>query len=162
MPRRLTAALNTTIATGATLVLLAGCGGSSSSSSSNFKPGYTSAMKGLGTTASQIGTTIEGAANQSDSQLETTFKSLATHWQSGAAQLDKLTAPSSVSSEFASLKGAASRVETDLNGIASAASSHSESAAKTAAEHLVIDLAAGKTADTKIRSTLGLPAASTG
>ena len=159
MPRRLTAALTTTIATGAVLVLIAGCGGSSSSSSANFKPGYTSAMKALGTTASQIGTTIEGAANQTDSQLETTFKSLATRWQTGATQLDKLTAPSSVSSEFASLKGAASRVETDLNGIASAASSHSQSAAKTAAEHLVVDLAAGKTADSKIRSTLGLPAA---
>jgi hypothetical protein len=159
MPRRLTAAVNTTIATGAALVLLAGCGGSSSSSSSNFKPGYTSAMKALGTTASQIGTTIEGAASQSDSQLEGTFKSLATHWQTGTGQLDKLTAPSSVSTEFASLKGAASRVETDLNAIASAASSHSQTAAKTAAEHLVIDLAAGKTADTKIRSTLGLPAA---
>jgi hypothetical protein len=159
MPRRLTAAVNTTVATGAMLVLLAGCGGSSSSSSANFKPAYTSAMKALGTTASQVGTTIEGAASQSDSQLEATFKSLATHWQTGTAQLDKLTAPSSVSSEFASLKGAASRVETDLNSIASAASSHSQTAAKTAAEHLVIDLAAGKTADTKIRSTLGLPAA---
>lgn len=160
MPRRLTAAVNTTIATGAMLVLLAGCGGSSSSSSANFKPGYTSAMGALGTTASQIGTTIEGAAGQSDSQLETTFKSLATHWQTGTGRLDKLTAPSSVSTQFANLKGAASRVETDLNGIASAASSHSQTAAKTAAEHLVIDLAAGKTADTKIRSTLGLPASS--
>ncbi len=159
MPRRLTAAVNTTVAAGAALVLLAGCGGSSSSSSANFKPDYTSAMNTLGTTASQIGTTIEGAASQSDSQLEATFKSLAAHWQTGTGQLDKLTAPSSVSSEFASLKGAASRVETDLTSIASAASSHSQTAAKTAAEHLVIDLAAGKTADTKIRSTLGLPAA---
>ncbi len=165
MPRRLTAAVNTTIAAGAALVLLAGCGGSSSSSSAssaNFKPGYTSAMKALGTTASQIGTTIQGAAHQSDSQLESSFKSLATDWQTGTAQLDKLTAPSSVSTAFAGLKGAASRVETDLNAIASAASSHSQTAAKTAAEHLVIDLAAGKAADTKIRSTLGLPAESTG
>jgi cytochrome c556 len=154
--------VNTTIATGAVLVLLAGCGGSSSSSSANFKPGYTSAMKALGTTASQIGTTIEGAANQTDSALESTFKSLASHWQTGTGQLDKLTAPSSVSSEFASLKGAASRVETDLNAIASAASSHSQTAAKTAAEHLVIDLAAGKTADQKIRTTLKLPAETSG
>ena len=104
----------------------------------------------------------DSSSNQTDSELEGTFKSLATHWQTGTAQLDKLTAPSSVSTTFSNLKGAASRVETDLNAIASAASSHSQSAAKTAAEHLVIDLAAGKTADTKIRSTLGLPAESTG
>jgi len=160
MPRRLTAALNTTVATGAVLVLLAGCGGSSSSSSANFKPGYQSAMHALGLTASQIGTTIEGAAAQSDSQLQVTFKSLASHWQTGTVQLDKLTAPSSVSSQFASLKSAASRVEGDLGAIASAASSNNQASAKTAAEHLVIDLAAGKTADQAIRSKLGLPASS--
>jgi hypothetical protein len=157
MPRRLTA---TAATIAASLVLLAGCGGSSSSSSANFKTGYVSAMKGLGTTASQIGTTVEGAQKQTDAQLQSAFKSLAGHWQTGTAQLDKLTAPSSVSTPFGSLKGAASRVETDLNAIASAASTHNGSSAKTAAQHLVIDLAAGKTADQKIRTALKLPAAS--
>jgi hypothetical protein len=157
MPRRLTASAITTVVS---LALLAGCGGSSSSSSANFKPGYQSAMKALATTETQIGKTIEGASGKSDAQLEATFKTLATDWRNGTAQLDKLTAPSSVSSQFTSLKGAAGRITGDLSGIASAAASHSESAAKSAAEHLVIDLASGKTADTKIRSTLGLPAAS--
>jgi hypothetical protein len=156
MPRRLTA---TAATTAASLVLLAGCGGSSSSSSANFKTGYQSAMSGLSTTAAQVGTTVEGAAKASDAQLQSAFKALASHWQTGAAQLDKLTAPSSVATQFSSLKGAASRVEADLNAIASAASTHNSNSAKTAAQHLVIDLAAGKTADTKIRSALKLPAA---
>jgi hypothetical protein len=156
MPRRLTA---TAATTAASLVLLAGCGGSSSSSSANFKTGYQSAMSALSVTAGEVGTTVEGAAKQSDAQLQSAFKSLAGHWQTGTAQLDKLTAPSSVSSEFSSLKGAASRVETDLSAIASAASSHSGTSAKTAAQHLVTDLAAGKSADTKIRSALKLPTA---
>jgi hypothetical protein len=156
MPRRLTA---TAATTAASLVLLAGCGGSSSSSSANFKTGYQSAMKGLSTTAAQVGTTVEGAAKASDAELQSAFKALASRWQTGTAQLDKLTAPSSVSTEFSSLKSAASRVEGDLNAITSAASTHNGTSAKTAAQHLVIDLSAGKTADTKIRSALKLPAA---
>jgi hypothetical protein len=156
MPRPLTA---TAVTAAASLVLLAGCGGSSSSSSANFKPGYESAMKALSQPAAQIGTTVEGARNESDAQLEAKFKALAGQWKTASGQLDKLTAPSSVSTQFSALKSAASRVEGDLNAIASAASTHNGSSAKTAAQHLVADLTAGKSTDVTIRKKLGLPAA---
>jgi hypothetical protein len=159
MPRRLTAAATAAVS----LALLAGCGGSSSSSSSssaNFKSGYKSAMSQLAATSTAIGTAIEGASSQSDSELASAFKSLATRWGSGTAQLDKLTAPASVASTFSVLKGAAARVGSDLVEISSAASTHDGSQAKTATEHLVSDVAAGRTADKTIRAKLGLPAPS--
>jgi hypothetical protein len=159
MPRRLTAAATAAVL----LALLAGCGGSSSSSSSssaNFKPGYKSAMSQLAATSTAIGTAIEGASSQSDSELASAFKSLATRWESETAQLDKLTAPASVASTFSVLKGAAGRVGSDLIAISSAASSHDGTQAKTATEHLVTDVAAGRTADQTIRAKLGLPASS--
>ncbi|HTX46529.1 MAG TPA: hypothetical protein VMD48_09635 [Solirubrobacteraceae bacterium] len=158
MPRRLTAAATAAVS----LALLAGCGGSSSSSSSsaNFKPGYKSAMSQLAATSTAIGTAVEGASNQTDAELASSFKSLATRWESETAQLDKLTAPASVASTFSVLKGAAARVGSDLAEISSAASTHDGSQAKTATEHLVSDVAAGRTADRTIRAKLGLPAPS--
>jgi hypothetical protein len=156
MPRRLIAGA----ITAAALVVLAGCGGSSShsSSSANFKPGFEAVVTQLRASSTAMGSAIQSAANETDAQLSTSFKALATRWETESAELDKLTPPSSVASAFSSLKGAASRVGGDLDSIASAATSHSETAAKTATQKLVTDVEAIKTANQTIKTTLKLPA----
>jgi hypothetical protein len=157
MSRRLIAGATTAAAI---LVLLAGCGGSSSSgsSSANFKPGYDAAVTQLRSTSTAMGTAIEAAGSETNAQFSTAFKALATRWQTEAAALDKLTAPSSVSSAFSALKTAATKVGNDLSSLATAASGKSQSDVKTAAQQLVTDVEAIKTANQTIKTKLKLPA----
>ena len=72
---------------------LAGCGGSSSSSttkSSDFKTGLSSAVNKLEDTSTAIGKAIENASSQTDAQIATTFNKLAQQWQSDVSQLETL------------------------------------------------------------------------
>ncbi len=169
------------VAMAATLVLLGGCGGSSSSSSSSSSatpasstsasttsasstPDQTASFKtGFGTVASQlqqtshsIGVAIQHAAGRTDAQLATTFRGLATRWQSELSQLETLKPPPSLAATFNTVTGAATRAEADLNAIVSAAETHSKAAAEQASASLVSDILSTKAAGTKITTKLGI------
>jgi hypothetical protein len=139
---------------GVSALLLAGCGGSSSNS--NFKSNYQSAVSHLKTDSESIGGVIQQAKSMSDAEILSKFKSLAASWQSHLSQLETLKPPSNVAADFNTLTNAATRVESDLNAVVSAAATHSQSAAEQAGASLVTDITAAKGASTSIDSKLGI------
>jgi hypothetical protein len=144
----------------ATLALLSACGGSSSSTTTNktatFKSGYEKARNDLQKTSDEIGTAITNATNQTDAQIASTFKALASTWQGELSQLQTLKPPADLAADFNSLTGAVSRVETDLNSVVSAADTHSSSAAEQAGANIVTDITEAKAADTTLKKKLGI------
>jgi hypothetical protein len=144
-------------ALGATLVLLAGCGGSSSSDqTAKFKTGLTPVVTQFRQISMEIGSTIQGATSQTDAHLGAAFRDLASRWQDQLSQLQTLKAPSGLAAPFNTLTGAASRVEADLNSIVAAAATHSKSAAEQASASLVVDILSAKSASTTITTKLAI------
>jgi hypothetical protein len=139
----------------AVLASLGGCGGSSSNDqAAKFKTSYESARNHLRGLSQAIGTEIQKAPSQSDRQILTAFRSLAGRWQTQLSQLEALKPPGSVSVDFNTLTGAASRVESDLNAVVSAAATHSYSAAQQAGASIVSDVTAARRADATIAHKL--------
>jgi hypothetical protein len=142
----------------ATLVL-AGCGRSSSSSSSDqtasFKTSFNSAAGQLKQGSHAIGVAIQQAPSQTDAQLAATFHQLASRWQRALSQLQTLTPPSNLGVTYNTLTGAATRVEAYLNAIVAAAATRRSSAAKQASATPVTDILAAKASATTITDKLG-------
>jgi hypothetical protein len=142
----------------ATFVVLAGCGGSSSSSSdqgAKFKTSYESVANQFKHDSQAIGAAIKRAAGKTDAQIATEFHDLATRWQKHVSQLETLKPPSNLAATFNTLTSAASRAETDLNAIVSAAKTDSKSAAEQASASLVTDILSAKSASATITKKLG-------
>jgi len=140
-----------------TLVLLSGCGGSSSSDqTAKFKASITPVVNQLRDISQGIGTAIQQAPSQTDAQIAATFHNLASRWQNQLSQLQTLKPPSNLASTFNTLSGAASRVEVDLTAIVAAGETHSGSAAKQASATLVNDILSAKSASTTITDRLGI------
>lgn len=140
----------------AAVLLLAACGSSSSSTTTDFKTTFTSATSQLQQTSRAIGNEIRQAPSQTDNQIASQFHSLAVQWQGPNRQLQALTPPSNVGSDFKTLTGATQRVENDLNAISTAAQNHDASAARQSAMSLVVDDAAAKAASQSIDGKLGI------
>jgi hypothetical protein len=139
-------------------ITLASCGGSSSSSdqTAKFKAAYKTVTGQLRTTSQAVGAEIQKASSQTDAQIYSAFRGFASSWQMELSQLETLKPPASVAATFNSLTAAASRAVADLNAIAAAAATHSKTAAEQAAASLVSDVQSAKTANTAIRSKLGI------
>ena len=141
----------------ATLVVLSGCGGSSSSDqTAKFKTSYASVVGQLTQSAAAIGTAIQQASSQSDAQLLTAFNGLAKRWQSQLSQLETLKPPSKLAADFNTLTSAATRVESDLTAVVAAAATHSRAAGEQAGASIVTDILAARAADTALKQKLGI------
>lgn len=141
----------------ATLVLLAGCGGSSSSDqTAKFKTSFNPVATQFQQISHDVATNIQSAASHTDAQLATAFHDLATRWQTQLSQLQTLKPPSSVAVEFNTLSGASARVESDLTAIVAATATHSRSAATQASASVVNDILSTKASATTIATKLGI------
>lgn len=141
----------------ATLVLASGCGGSSSSDqTAKFKAGLSPVVNQFGQVSMDVGTAITKAPSQTDGQIAATFHDLATRWQNQLSQLETLKPPSNLAADFNTLTAAATRAETDLNAVVTAAETHSRSAATQASASMVTDIAAAKAASTTLTDKLGI------
>jgi hypothetical protein len=144
------------------VVLLVGCGGGSSSSSSKpdqtttFKNGYQPLVNQLKDTTVTIAGAIQSASSKTDAQLKTRFQGLAGRWQDELSRLETLKPPSKMAVDFNTLKGSASRVESDLNAIVAAAATHQSQPAAQASATLVNDALATKNAAIKLNKQLGI------
>lgn len=142
--------------------LLMGCG-SSSNSTTQFKGAFQSAENGLSQTSDAIGLEIQSASSRTDAQLATAFHALAVRWQSQLSHLETLTPPANVASDFNTLRDAATRAESDLNAIVSAAATHSKGAAEQGGASIVQDVTAARQAAQSLDQKLGIkPAGATG
>jgi hypothetical protein len=139
----------------ATTLAVAGCGGSSSPDhAATFKTSYASTRGQLQHISRAIGASIQGARFRSDGQILSAFRSLANRWQTQLSQLETLKPPAALSADFNTLTGAASRVESDLTNVVSAAATHSYSAAQQAGANIVSDITGVRRADATITGKL--------
>lgn len=141
----------------ATLAISSGCGGSSSSDeTATFKKNVAPVLDQFRSTSQAIGTEIQQASSQTDTQFAAAFHGLADKWQSQVNKLQSLKPPANLATAFNSLKTSASRAGSDLSAVASAADSHSVAAAKQAVTNLVNDITSAKSSGTTISSKLGI------
>lgn len=145
----------------AAALIAAGCGSSSSGSSTNiskseFNPNFKQVISQFKQTSHAIGLAIENARSQSDAQIASAFTNLAAQWQQDVAKLTALKPPPSVAAQYQTLTGAATRTEGDLKAIVSAAKSHDGTAARQDGAKLVKDILQAKSASQTIGSKLGI------
>ena len=143
------------------LLLVAGCGGSGSGSStvaqeSTFRTDFKLSVTQFKKTAHDIGVAVKNAPSQSNSEIASTFTGLAADWQANLTHLKSLTPPASVAGEFTAMTDAAAKAEADLNAIVAAAQTSDANAAKLAAEKMVTDVLAAKAASQTIEHKLGI------
>jgi hypothetical protein len=138
----------------AVVAALSGCGGSDTTA--QFKSGYNAVRGPLNQTGQQIANEIRAAPKQTDAQVAANFRSLAARFKSQVDQLKALKPPANVAADWTKVTNAASRLDSDLSAIASAASSHSTAAAQQAGASLATDAQALTQALTPVKQKLGL------
>ena len=142
-------------------VMIAGCGGGSSSSStaaqpSTFRSDFARTVTQFKQTSRAIGLALQSAASEGDAQVASSFRGLATRWQGDLTRLRSITPPPAVAADFADLTAAATRTESVLKGIVGAAQAHNASAARQDGANLVRDIVAAERASQGIMHRLGI------
>ena len=153
------------------LVLLSGCGGSSTNSSSpstsagssssgqpsqtgqsagQFKAAIAPVLNRFKNASQATGAAIEHASAENDAQVAVTFQQLAARWRAALTKLETLQPPPQSTAAYSRLKSQVGRVDTDLAAIASAAQSHDAAAAKAASTKLVSDILSAKATSTAL------------
>jgi hypothetical protein len=138
----------------AVLGVLAGCGGSDTTD--KFKSGYNAVRGPLNQTGQQIATELQQAPKQTDAQVASKFRGLASQFKTQVDQLKALKPPTNVAADWARVTNAATKLDADLSAIASAAASHSTAAAQQAGASLATDAQALTQALAPVKQTLGL------
>lgn len=146
--------------------LLAGCGGSSSSSSTTAAAPDTSApaafrqkldpiLVQFETDAKEIARQVQATSAETLGPAAAKFGALRGAWGTASSELEELTAPAAVESEYAAAASTAISVGTDLDAVSTAAQEGRVTEARGAASKLINDLAATKTASQKLERALG-------
>ena len=138
----------------AVVAVLAGCGGSDTTA--QFKSGYNSVRTELNQTGQAIAQEISQAPKQTDAQVSASFHSLAQRYSAQVAKLKKLNPPSSVSTEWKKVTDAATKLDSDLSAISSAAGAHNSAATQKAAASLAANATALTQAIAPVKQKLGL------
>ena len=137
--------------------LLAGCGSSTSSSSTSrvaFKTGFAASHREFGQLVTQIAKDITSAGSKTDAQLAKEFKGLATRAGQQSSRLAAMTAPSRYAKQMTTMASGFHALKGDLSTISAAATKHSAQGAETATRALLTDAAKIKTADTSVAKAL--------
>jgi hypothetical protein len=136
-------------------IALAGCGGSSDTTA-KFKSGYNAVRGPLDQTGQQIVGELKKASNETNSQVEAAFQSLAGRWGGEVTRLGKLTPPSDIQTDWNKVIQTATRIEADLLGVATAAKTNSTSLAQRSTTSLARNIYALQAAVAPIKTKLGL------
>jgi hypothetical protein len=139
-------------------ISLAGCGGSSGPSLSSFKSGFSKDKTEFKKLGSDLQTALTQAGSKTDVQLATELGELSTRAKQQAATLSKLNPPAKFKTELNTLVASLKSVGGDLGKIATAATKHDATTARTLTTTLVQDAAKVKSSDTALTKGLGLPA----
>jgi hypothetical protein len=148
----------------AVCLAVAGCGSSTSSSTTpshpDFKTGFAAGRKEFRKLGTDIAQDVTGAAAKTDAELATEFGGLATRADQQASQLGALQVPAKYRQRMTSLVSGFHLIETDLATIATAAKTHDAASAAKVTRALLTDAAKIKAADTSLSKDLGLASTS--
>jgi hypothetical protein len=104
----------------------------------------------------QIATELQQAPKQTDAQVASKFRGLASQFKTQVDQLKALKPPANVAADWTRVTDAATKLDSDLSAIASAAASHSTAAAQQAGASLATDAQALTQALAPVKQKLGL------
>jgi hypothetical protein len=138
----------------AVVTALSSCGGSDATA--RFKSGYNAVRGQLNQTGQAIAQEISQASKQTDAEVSANFRSLAARFQSQLTELKALKPPSSVSAQWKHVTDAATKLDSDLGAIATAAGAHNSSATQQAAASLAANASALQQSIAPIKQKLGL------
>jgi hypothetical protein len=138
----------------AVVTALSGCGGSDTTA--KFRSGYNAVRGPLNQTGQAIAQEISQASKQTDAQVSANFRTLAVRFQGQLTRLKALKPPSSVAAQWKNVTDAATKLDSDLNAIATAAAAHNGSATQQAAASLASNASALQQSITPIKQKLGL------
>lgn len=127
-------------------VALIGCGGDDSPSADDARASYESVQSRLQSLGADIGRQLQDARNQSNARLETAFDQLQTRADEATEQLRDLDVPDNLADERDALRDAVDRGTDALGDIVRAVRDGDAEAAGEAAQQLVADSAAIRTA----------------
>lgn len=130
---------------------LAACG---ESEDNDFREGYNSAVKPLSELNSGIGSSIGGAAGESNAAIEKEFQRLADKAQETRDNLSELDPPDDAKEEFDRLLAALDEGTSDLEAVAEAAGSDDPAKAAEAAQDLVKSGTKIQQAETKLQQAV--------
>ena len=136
---------------------LAGCGGANKPSLAAFKSGFAANKQSFHSLGLDLQQAIATAQSKTDSQLATEIGALATRAKAQATALSKLNPPSRFRADLHTLESGFNAVAGDLRQIATAATKHDATTARSATEALIQDASKVKTGDTAISAGLHLP-----
>jgi hypothetical protein len=141
------------------LVSLEACGGKSSDEKKQdpvaaYEQGYRPAVRAMKAISKDTGDAVVDAKNHTDAELVTQFRGLATRWQSQLSRLEILKPTSALAADHKTLTTAATRVESDLHAIVTAAATHDADAARQASASLVTDILDTKAASAQVDKRL--------
>lgn len=120
----------------------AGCGSSSDDkpdTDAAFKTGYTAQSATIKTVGIAIGEAIDGAKDQTDAQLVTTFSALAGKTHDLVDGIGGLTPPDTATADLKTLERALTKAAADLDAIVTAARAGDAASAEKASAALVVD-----------------------
>jgi hypothetical protein len=141
---------------------LAGCGGSSSNSSSGpslsaFKSGFQAQKASFTALGNDLTTTITSASSTTPSKIASEFNALASRTTHASAALRTLKPPAKYQPDVNRLAAGFDSIAADMTAVSTAAQNNDATAARTAAAKLVTDSATVHNADLKLSRELGLP-----
>lgn len=137
---------------------VAGCGGSSGPSLSAFKSGFAAQKRSFHSLGLDLQQAIATAQNKTDAQLASEIGALATRARQQAGALGRLNPPSQYRTNLRRLQAGFTAVAGDLQQIATAATKHDATTARSATLALIQDAGKVKAGDTAISAGLRLPA----
>jgi hypothetical protein len=136
---------------------LAGCGGANKPSLAAFKSGFAANKQSFYSLGLDLQQAIATAQSKTDSQLAAEIGTLATRAKAQATALGRLNPPSRFQADLRALESGFNAVAGDLRQIATAATKHDATAARSATEALIQDASKVKTGDTAISAGLNRP-----
>ena len=139
MTRRTATALATILAALLALSLLAGCGGDSGPSKSDYDKDFKPINAEFLALGREVGTTVQTAKGQTDVALAQKFGEQAAQVGSLKARLDELDPPDDYKSDHDKLSAAMGVLRADLQQISTAAADHDAATAKAATQKLLVD-----------------------
>ena len=138
------------------VVVLAGCGGSSSPSKDDFKKDYAPVDAQLKAAGREMATVLQNASSKTDVVLAGEIDRVSSQLDDVTSKMADIKPPDELKDDYKALRDTLDGIESDLTDLSSSVSSHDAPSAGTGTRKLIVDSAKVRTTANKVRRAVGL------